>query len=528
MVSSGECVTDEVSTDKLQRQDAASALQQISDSKTDLPQSDQRGTTSIKAEEPSLTCSGVQTSKSVQGGMISDKTSLTPDRTPPSLPAKEGSTPMVREKASEDGYHWRKYGQKLVKGNEFVRSYYKCTYQNCKVKKQLEYAHDGKMVDTVYFGHHDHPKPLNLPLAVGVVVSVVEEKPDNGSPLVVKDNSLDAYIQMPHQIEPRNDLQPLADASSNGVKGATSKSSRTQNVACSDDDPHMSKRRKKEHSNADGTPGEKPTTESRMVVKTLSEVDIVNDGYRWRKYGQKLVKGNPNPRSYYRCSHSGCPVKKHVERASHDVNLVITTYEGRHDHDMPPTRTVTHNTTGINVHSSSSNDESGTKVEESKTACHDMGVHSSCGPENKSSEQLNVQSTIKSEVSSTARSDVINIPLSGPEIGSNEQWNTTKSEVSSTAHSDVVNIPLSGPESGSNEQRSGKFDPGKESDAVGCDMIVQGESGSQTTSNEQLGVKLETKSDNDTVCIDKMVHITPKSECKFDEWGMPSPEPIQS
>lgn len=41
---------------------------------------------------------------------------------------------------------------------------------------------------------------------------------------------------------------------------------------------------------------EKPTNDSRMVIKTFSEVDIVNDGYRWRKYGQKLVKGNPNPR----------------------------------------------------------------------------------------------------------------------------------------------------------------------------------------------------------------------------------------
>lgn len=33
-----------------------------------------------------------------------------------------------------------------------------------------------------------------------------------------------------------------------------------------------------------------------MVVQTLSEVDILDDGYRWRKYGQKVVKGNPNPR----------------------------------------------------------------------------------------------------------------------------------------------------------------------------------------------------------------------------------------
>lgn len=36
--------------------------------------------------------------------------------------------------------------------------------------------------------------------------------------------------------------------------------------------------------------------EPRIVVQTTSEVDILDDGYRWRKYGQKVVKGNPNPR----------------------------------------------------------------------------------------------------------------------------------------------------------------------------------------------------------------------------------------
>lgn len=53
--------------------------------------------------------------------------------------------------------------------------------------------------------------------------------------------------------------------------------------------------RKKDHFNANASPVEKLTGEHR-VVQTLSEVDFVNDGYRWRKYGQKLVKGNPNPR----------------------------------------------------------------------------------------------------------------------------------------------------------------------------------------------------------------------------------------
>lgn len=55
--------------------------------------------------------------------------------------------------------------------------------------------------------------------------------------------------------------------------------------------------RKKDNSNADVARVDMSTRESRVVVvQTSSEVDLVNDGYRWRKYGQKLVKGNTNPR----------------------------------------------------------------------------------------------------------------------------------------------------------------------------------------------------------------------------------------
>lgn len=42
--------------------------------------------------------------------------------------------------------------------------------------------------------------------------------------------------------------------------------------------------------------------EPRIVLQLESEVDILDDGYRWRKYGQKVVKGNPNPRYHYSLS----------------------------------------------------------------------------------------------------------------------------------------------------------------------------------------------------------------------------------
>jgi len=43
-------------------------------------------------------------------------------------------------------------------------------------------------------------------------------------------------------------------------------------------------------------PASRTVREPRVVVQTTSDIDILDDGYRWRKYGQKVVKGNPNPR----------------------------------------------------------------------------------------------------------------------------------------------------------------------------------------------------------------------------------------
>ncbi|KAK4425974.1 putative WRKY transcription factor 48 [Sesamum alatum] len=82
---------------------------------------------------------------------------------------------------------------------------------------------------------------------------------------------------------------------------------------------------------------QKRQREPRFAFMTKSEVDHLDDGYRWRKYGQKAVKNSPFPRSYYRCTSTACGVKKRVERSSEDPSIVVTTYEGTHTHPCPIT-----------------------------------------------------------------------------------------------------------------------------------------------------------------------------------------------
>uniref|UniRef100_A0A0E0JQW9 WRKY domain-containing protein n=1 Tax=Oryza punctata TaxID=4537 RepID=A0A0E0JQW9_ORYPU len=60
------------------------------------------------------------------------------------------------------------------------------------------------------------------------------------------------------------------------------------------------------------------------------------DGYKWRKYGQKSIKNNPHPRSYYKCTSSRCSAKKHVEKSTDDPEMLIVTYEGSHHHGPQP------------------------------------------------------------------------------------------------------------------------------------------------------------------------------------------------
>lgn len=57
------------------------------------------------------------------------------------------------------------------------------------------------------------------------------------------------------------------------------------------------------------------------------------DGFTWRKYGQKEILGSRFPRGYYRCTHQKlyqCPAKKQVQRLDDDPFTFEVIYRGEH------------------------------------------------------------------------------------------------------------------------------------------------------------------------------------------------------
>ncbi|KAL0919445.1 hypothetical protein M5K25_011539 [Dendrobium thyrsiflorum] len=342
---------------------------------------------------------------------------------------------------TKDGYNWRKYGQKQLKGCEFPCSYHKCTHPNCPVKKKIERSLQGHITEIIYKGSHNHPKPpsnhrSSFPSSKQLHGPQSDSSYHPGSVANFKGNPSWASTQDGFKGPEWSDGSGVSiDKEDNeATHGSLSVD---YNI---DQEEMESKRRKQELCPIGRTTTSRAMRDRRIVVQIPSDLDIPYDGYRWRKYGQKVVKGNPNPRhiitrpwdrvvaelcvatieniiigavtcvqtqggltkyfpisvglhqgsalspylfalvmdvltrhlqevvpwcmlfaddillvdktregvegklelwrSYYKCTNRGCSVRKHVERASDDLNSVICTYEGKHNHDVPSARNI--------------------------------------------------------------------------------------------------------------------------------------------------------------------------------------------
>ncbi|XP_021739243.1 probable WRKY transcription factor 20 [Chenopodium quinoa] len=270
-----------------------------------------------------------------------------------------------------DGYSWRKYGQKQVKSSGSSRSYYRCTDLSCCAKKKVQHLDvSGKIIDVVYKGEHNHKPPQNLkgssrkkdyaPLALNKYSIQSLDSPNSlaceqelkqlvPSSHECLDSNLKCAAETPSRdaeekhietvdITPRPKCElaivPVVEDHS-GLRSETPSEHVMIDPMKVLDVAPLKKRRIKERSKACSEPVYRTFKDPKIVTHEAEGGGMLNDGYRWRKYGQKMVKGNPNPRSYYRCSSAGCPVRKHVERATDNSTAIVVTYEGQHDHDVP-------------------------------------------------------------------------------------------------------------------------------------------------------------------------------------------------
>ncbi|TKY69629.1 WRKY transcription factor 3 [Spatholobus suberectus] len=268
------------------------------------------------------------------------------------------SSSLNVDKPADDGYNWRKYGQKQVKGSEFPRSYYKCTHPSCPVKKKVERSLEGHVTAIIYKGEHNHQRPQPNKRSKDATTSS-ENSNVQGN---VASTCQGTTVNLMSKMDPESS-QATADRLS-----GTSDSEEVGDHETEVDERNVEpdpKRRKTEVTHSDPASSHRTVTEPRIIVQTTSEVDLLDDGYRWRKYGQKVVKGNPYPRSYYKCTTPGCNVRKHVERASTDPKAVITTYEGKHNHDVPAAKT--------NSHAMASNTASQLKSQNTNPEKHSFG-----------------------------------------------------------------------------------------------------------------------------------------------------------
>ncbi|XP_027935075.1 WRKY transcription factor 23-like [Vigna unguiculata] len=174
-------------------------------------------------------------------------------------------------------------------------------------------------------GVQDYSPLLELPQLSTV------SAPHHSTVKAPSDNGKECSEVLNHQPATPNSSS-ISSASSDAVNDEQNK---TLDQVEEDDDEEEEGQHKTKKQLKPKKTNQKRQREPRFAFMTKSEVDHLEDGYRWRKYGQKAVKNSPFPRSYYRCTSVSCNVKKRVERSFTDPSVVVTTYEGQHTHPSP-------------------------------------------------------------------------------------------------------------------------------------------------------------------------------------------------
>lgn len=180
------------------------------------------------------------------------------------------SAPNLLLLLGEPGYEWTQYGTKPIAGGQ--RLYQKCRVAGCGVKK---------------------------------IVEVLDDAPEGSEGSVNKEKFDGEHTHGPATIT-------LKAESTESLRELVWRASSSKEEAR----------------------GEEPVGIKTVFMECSPTTNIFGDGFAWRKYGEKKVKGCKFKRSYYRCSsNKQCPARKTVEQL--DGGRCRVTYKDVHIHACP-------------------------------------------------------------------------------------------------------------------------------------------------------------------------------------------------
>ncbi|KAJ0975477.1 hypothetical protein J5N97_017442 [Dioscorea zingiberensis] len=167
-------------------------------------------------------------------------------------------------------------------------------------------------------------KEISLPAASGSLKLVTEELIMKGQEMLNKLESL---------LVDEGVKKLLAEFRGSVARARTFLESGEPSEVCQDSDrrSEISSRKRKLETLKQGKGGSRRRMSSYPSRRVTSKTH--EDGFSWRKYGQKEIFGSKCPRSYFRCTHKhdrNCQATRQVQKSEEDPSFYVITYMGEH------------------------------------------------------------------------------------------------------------------------------------------------------------------------------------------------------
>ncbi|GKA11459.1 WRKY transcription factor WRKY24 [Tanacetum coccineum] len=160
------------------------------------------------------------------------------------------------------------------------------------MKKKLKTNLDGQITEIVYKGSHNHPKPQSTRRSSSSTSSLGSNNLQMSSQ-ILSNHEVHDYPDQSYGSQGSGPYNSVATPENSSVSVGDDEFDRSRSRSGGDDldadedEPQAKRWKALENEGISMIGGTRTVRELRVMVQTISDIDILDDGYRWRKYGQK-------------------------------------------------------------------------------------------------------------------------------------------------------------------------------------------------------------------------------------------------